>query len=49
MGAKREAMLTGVAMRGMEVLTINGANHILVAKNDEQLQLIRVNTSRDNM
>lgn len=30
-------------VRGMETITINGVRHILVAKNDEHLQLIKVN------
>ncbi|MEZ5038471.1 MAG: VCBS repeat-containing protein [Saprospiraceae bacterium] len=30
-------------VRGMELISCNGANHILVAKNDDKLQLIKVN------
>lgn len=30
-------------VRGMETITINGVEHILVAKNDELMQLIKVN------
>jgi len=32
-------------VRGMEPLSINGQKHILVAKNDDQMQLIKVNSS----
>lgn len=32
-------------VRDMELLSINGVNHILAARNDDQLQLIKVNSS----
>ena len=35
--------------RDMELLTINGAKHLLVAKNDEQLQLIKVNITTNEL
>ncbi len=30
-------------VRGMELITIRGEKHILVAKNDDWMQLIKVN------
>jgi len=36
-------------VRGMEVLFIDKVKHLLVAKNDEQLQLVKVNSSPESL